>query len=219
VIVQVAEGKRPYREKDYYNSMHFQEGEAYHIYNRGNNKQLIFFNDENYLFFLRKIKVQLKPYCDILCWCLMPNHFHLIINANEKSCKQRQTFGNTSIQELSYRVGVLLSSYSQAINKQNKTTGSVFQQKTKSKEITTKTEHKGSGSYLINAMHYCHQNPLKADLVKKLEDWPYSSFLDYCGLRNGTLCNKKLLMNLTGYSLENFYHDSYNITGTADGFL
>lgn len=64
-------------------------------------------------------------------------------------------------------------------------------------------------------MHYIHQNPLKAGLVKKIEDWPYSSFLDYCGLRNGTLCKKLLLMELTGYTLKNFYSDSYN---RIDGF-
>ncbi|MGN6605075.1 MAG: transposase [Ginsengibacter sp.] len=195
--------------------MYFQTNECYHIYNRGNNKQLIFFKEDNYLFFLKKMSLQIKPYCDILCWCLMPNHFHLIIHANELSCKSHQAFGNNSMQELSFRIGILLSSYSQAINKQNKTTGSLFQQKTKSKEITTKREHQRFGNYLINAMHYCHQNPLKANLVRKLEDWRYSSFLDYCGLRNGNLCNKNLLMDLTGYDLKYFYKDSYNISGTV----
>ena len=60
-------------------------------------------------------------------------------------------------------------------------------------------------------MHYFHQNPWKAGLVSRIEDWPYSSFLDYSGLRSGTLCNKKLLMELTGYELANFYADSYNV--------
>ena len=194
--------------------MNYQPNDCYHVYNRGNNKQLIFFNDDNYSFFLRKMHLQLKPYCDILCWCLMPNHFHLIIHANELSCKARPAFGNNSIQEFSYRLGLLLSSYSQAINKQNKTTGSLFQQKTKSKELIMKSVS-NSGSYIINAMHYCHQNPLKAHMVKKMEDWPYSSFLDYCGLRDGQLCNKSLLMELTGYDLSQFYEDSYN---TIEGY-
>ena len=195
--------------------MNFISNEAYHIYNRGNNKQTIFFNDENYLFFLRKIQSQLKPCCDILCWCLMPNHFHLIIQASEESCKPRPGFGGKPMQELSYSIGKLLSSYSQAINKQNKTTGSLFQQKTKSKPLITTKSDKG-GNYLINAMHYCHQNPWKAGLVKKLEDWPYSSFPDYCGLRKGTLCNKALLMELTGYDEQNFYRDSYGVIKDFD---
>ena len=196
--------------------MEFLPNEAYHIYNRGNNKQKVFFNEENYLFFLKKMQTQIKPYCDILCWCLMPNHFHLVVNSNDASCKPRESFGGKQIPELSFRIGKLLSSYSQAINKQNKTTGSLFQQKTKSKELTTARVINKSGYYLINAMHYCHQNPWKAGLVKKIEDWPYSSFLDYSGLRNGTLCNKSLLMELTGYDLKNFYNDSYNVIDDFD---
>ncbi len=196
--------------------MNFLLDEVYHIYNRGNNKQLIFFNAGNYLFFIRKLRDQIAPYCDILCWCLMPNHFHLIICANKESCKERLSFGNKSMQELSYRTGILLSSYSQAINKQNKTTGSLFQQKTHSKMVTAATDQNKGGNYLINSMHYCHQNPLRAQLVKKMEDWPYSSFLDYCGLRNGTLSNKSLLMELSGYDLQNFYNDSYRIVDGLD---
>ena len=170
--------------------MNFQSGEQYHIYNRGNNRQDIFFNEENYLFFLKKLKNQIQPHCDILCWCLMPNHFHLIINANEHSCKMRKAFGSSNMQELSYQVGILISTYSQAINKQNNTTGSLFQQKTKAKDLIVKNNFK-KGNYLINAMHYTHQNPWKAGLAKMIEDWPYSSFPDYAGLRNGQLCNKR----------------------------
>ena len=190
--------------------MFFIPDNQYHIYNRGNNKNPIFYKEENYLYFLRKMQTQLKPYCDILCWCLMPNHFHLIINANEFSCKERVAFGGKSIQELTYRIGTLLSSYAQAINKQNNTTGSLFQQKTKAKNLDNKT-HESPCTYLINAMHYVHQNPWKAGLVKKIEEWPFSSFPDYCGFRNGKLCNKDLMLALTGYDLNSFYSDSYNV--------
>ena len=195
--------------------MHFQLNEVYHIYNRGNNKQQIFFSEENYLYFVRKLKTQLVPYCDILCWCLMPNHFHLLINANDASFNDRHAFGGKSIQELSYRIGILISSYSQAINKQNKTTGSLFQQKTKAKHVTAEKNNQ-AGNYIINSMHYCHQNPWRAKLVSKIEDWPYSSFLDYAGFKNETFCNKQMLMDLTGYDLNTFYQDSYNVIDDFD---
>jgi len=65
-------------------------------------------------------------------------------------------------------------------------------------------------------MHYLHQNAWRAGLINKIEDWPYSSFLDYAGLRKGTLCNKSLLMQLTGYDLNHFYQDSYNVVGNRD---
>ena len=194
--------------------MFFAPDNQYHIYNRGNNRIPIFYKEENYFYFLRKMQTQLAPYCDLLCWCLMPNHFHLIINANEFSCKERAAFGGKPIQELTYRIGTFLSSYAQAINKQNNTTGSLFQQKTKAKSLDTKPQD-SRGNYLVNAMHYVHQNPWKAGLVKKIEEWPFSSFPDYCGFRNGKLCNKDLMIALTGYDLNSFYSDSYN---TIEGY-
>ena len=46
--------------------MHFGPNQIYHVYNRGNNKQPIFFNDANYLYFLQKIKTEWKKYADVL---------------------------------------------------------------------------------------------------------------------------------------------------------
>ena len=119
--------------------MHLIQNEFYHVYNRGNNKQRIFFTDANYLFFLKKIREQLLLVSKIISYCLMPNHFHLIIMATEKSITERPSFGGKPMQEFPYRIGILLSSYSQAINKQNKTTGSIFQQKTKAKILVERT--------------------------------------------------------------------------------
>ncbi|MDA3905864.1 MAG: hypothetical protein PF484_07300, partial [Bacteroidales bacterium] len=62
--------------------MQFDEGYIYHIYNQGNNRQRIFLNRENYLFFLKKVKNYVLPYADILAWCLMPNHFHFLVLVN-----------------------------------------------------------------------------------------------------------------------------------------
>ena len=95
------------------------------------------------------------------------------------------------MQEFPYRIGIMLSSYSQAINKQNKTSGSLFQQKTKAKLLTESMEGRNV-SYFEDCFFYIHHNPLAAGLVKQLTDWQYSSFLDYCEKRNGTLCKKEL---------------------------
>ena len=59
--------------------MKFTENTIFHIYNQGNNRQKIFFKDENYLFFLKKMRDFLLPYGDLLCYCLMPNHFHWLL--------------------------------------------------------------------------------------------------------------------------------------------
>ncbi|MCK5170586.1 MAG: hypothetical protein KAQ75_11970 [Bacteroidales bacterium] len=60
--------------------MCFEKDKTYHVYNRSNNT--VFYNERNYLFFLSKVKSQIAPVADILAWCLMPNHFHLLIVAN-----------------------------------------------------------------------------------------------------------------------------------------
>jgi putative transposase len=52
------------------------------MYNRGNDKQTIFFQERNYDFFLQKVEKYIAPDADLVAWCLMPNHFHLLIQAN-----------------------------------------------------------------------------------------------------------------------------------------
>jgi putative transposase len=200
--------------------MYFQDKEIYHIYNRGNNKQRIFFNNNNYLHFLQKIRNEWKPFCEILCWCLMPNHFHFLILATEESCKPIPSYGGKPMQILARKIGLTLSSYAQHINFQNKTTGSLFQQKTKAKSISEYMESSqtaaggptlGYNDYFINCFHYIHQNPLKSKLVTKIEEWEFSSFRDYAGFRSGDLCNIQLFFELSGYAKEKFYDDSYKI--------
>ncbi len=177
--------------------MHLSQNECYHVYNQGNNHQPIFFNPDNYVFFIKKMREQILPVADIFAWCLMPNHFHFMIQANEKSIAERKSFGDKRMQEFAYRVGILLSSYSQAINKQNKTSGSLFRQKTKAK-ILAETKEGRSISYLENCFFYILQNPKAAGLVANPADWPYSCYPDYVGLRHGSLCNKELFFQQTG---------------------
>lgn len=190
--------------------MEFFENELYHIYNRGNNKQQIFFNPGNYLFFLTKIRKFICPYCDILAYCLMPNHFHLLVNADSRTTGIK-LIGGKECNVLSEGIKTLLSSYSQSINKQNSSTGSLFQQNTKAKHIPTT-----SNLYDLLCFHYIHQNPMKANLVEKMEHWEYSSFKDYCSLRNGTLCNKDLAIKLLDLNMKTFYEDSYKIINSNE---
>jgi putative transposase len=63
--------------------MDFETGHIFHLFNQGNNRQKIFFNTGNYLSFLKKINVCILPNADILAWCLMPNHFHLMVYVKE----------------------------------------------------------------------------------------------------------------------------------------
>jgi putative transposase len=182
--------------------MHFEPNEVYHVYNRGNNKQQLFFSEENYLYFLKKVRSEWMPYCHILAYCLMPNHFHFMLSTNDEACKnvvlnERETH----MQILSKTIGKTLSSYTKAIQKQENITGNLFQKKTKAKRLTgdenfifTKQD------YIETCFHYIHLNPLEAKLVSSLTNWQYSSWPDYYGYRNGTLINKQLFLRLSGYS-------------------
>lgn len=99
------------------------ESSFYHIFNRGNNRQAIFFKRDNYLYFLKKTRKYLLPYLDILSYCLMPNHFHFLVLT--KSDFLHKEFSNS--------LKIMLRSYTRAINKQEDRTGSLFQQNTKIK--------------------------------------------------------------------------------------
>ncbi len=185
--------------------MQLTEGYIYHVFNRGNNKQPIFFSEENYLYFLKGVQKTIAQCSDILCWCLMPNHFHFLIHANADSVIEIKD-GSFPRQQFSQSIKQLLSSYTKAINKQNDSTGSLFQQKTKA--ICVMDSHRYYGA---TAFYYLHQNPMRAGLVNKMEDWEYSSFKDYIGLRHGKLCNKKLAFELLDLDSKMLYEDSYNV--------
>lgn len=195
--------------------MQFTDQGIYHIYNRGNNKQPIFFNDNNYIYFLKKVRKEVVPHSHILAYCLMPNHFHFLVQIKsvlaqrfkqidlKGSISQHATIKmQTERHPLSSAIGILLSSYSQAINTQNGTTGSLFQQKTKAKYL----DHI---DLAVTVFHYIHQNPVKAGLVQKMEDWEFSSFKDYAGLRGGTLTNQELGFELFGLNRESFHKESH----------
>ena len=70
--------------------------------------------------------------------------------------------------------------------------------------------------YCSNCFSYIHENPVAAGLVKGAAEWRYSSYTDYAGNRNGTLCNKALASKYCGYDERNFVNLK---TSTDDSFL
>ena len=149
--------------------MHFEANRLYHIYNQGNNKQLLFYSRDNYIYFLKLYQKFVSNNGDLLAYCLMPNHFHFLINTTENSIRTK-TVGSLQLTELSNGIRMLLSSFSSAINKQENMTGSLFRQKTQAKLLENE-----SVNYPFICFHYIHQNPMKAGLVSRLEDWEFSS--------------------------------------------
>jgi len=155
--------------------MKYYKDNYYHIFNRGCNKQPIFFNDDNYIYLLKKIKESYEN-CgiNILAYCLMPNHYHFLIQ-------------QTTDKPVSDWLRKIFGGYTQAINKQQQRKGTLFEGRAKA-ILVNKEE------YLIHLMRYIHNNPVKAGLVTHSHDWKYSNYSECAGIRTGSLYNKKFII-------------------------
>jgi putative transposase len=136
------------------------DDEYYHIFNRGANKARIFFIEENYSYCFRLLKkYSLQQNVAILAYCLMPNHYHLVC---------RQDAGGS----ISKFLQTTFNAYSQAVNKQQGHSGTLFEGKAQAKHIN-------SDSYVLQVIRYLHLNPVEARLVMKPEEWRYSDYGDW----------------------------------------
>jgi len=198
--------------------MEFEVGHLYHIYNQGNNRRKVFFVRDNYLFFLNKMKHHLLPYADILAWCLMPNHFHIMAHVNRVNLSVPiidgvNTDGVTPSHPVSKErtlnesIGIMLRSYTRAINKRYNRSGALFREETKaicltkndklsaawftSLGVTNLNVDSPESQYPNQCFRYILSNPLRAGLVKSAIDWEFSSYLDVVGQRDGQLISRE----------------------------
>jgi REP element-mobilizing transposase RayT len=164
----------------------------YHFYNRGNNRQAIFFEAENYLFFLRRFHKYMAPFVDILVYCLMPTHYHILVRVKPQTSEVLKT-SEVSVPEVSRAMQKFLISYTKAINLRFSRVGALFQGQFQAKPVA-------SDSHLRNLCLYIHANPVKDGLVAAPEDWPYSNFLQWLGQRDGELVDREFIQEHFGSS-------------------
>ena len=105
--------------------MKFEKGHVYHVYNQGNNHQPIFITHHDYVEFLHFSKAHVAPYCDILAWCLLPNHFHCMVRIKDElviknrfcEVKKKIPFARERAADfVMERVSNLLNSYTKSYN-------------------------------------------------------------------------------------------------------
>jgi len=150
-----------------YRNIEFRAGCYYHLYNRGNNRQDIFLERENYLFFLRRVrKYFLEDAVQVVAYCLMPNHYHLLVYL--------------VVDDLSAIMQRFALSYTKAFNKRYDRRGSLFEGPFGAKLVDT-TE------YLVHLSRYIHLNPVAGGFTSQAEQWEFSSYREYIGLRGGSL--------------------------------
>lgn len=136
-------------------TVNFVKGQIYHFYNRGVARQPIFIEDENYQFFIRRLRqYERQLQLHLIAFALLPNHFHLCVKqeANTPAGKLPQ---------------LVCNSYSKAFNKRYQRSGPLFQGRYGARMIEDNED-------LLNVCAYIHANPVTARLADQPEDWPFS---------------------------------------------
>ena len=144
-----------------------ESGKYYHIYNRGNNGENIFIEDKNYGHFLRLYERHITPVADTFAYCLMRNHFHLLVRI--KDLQGFQNLEGLKQADPTNQFSKLFNAYAKAINKTYRRTGSLFEKRFRRKEIT-------SPKYFSRLICYIHANPRKHGFVNDYRNYPYSSY-------------------------------------------
>ncbi|WP_127347753.1 transposase [Pseudidiomarina mangrovi] len=133
-------------------------GQSYHVYDRGNNKQRIFFNTVDYKVFLEKAFVAAeKHHVLIHAYALMPNHFHFFVTATSHYC-------------VSIFMRALKGGYSQWFNRRKKRTGTLWETRFNAVLVD-------SVRYALVLYRYIELNPVRGGLVVRPSLWPWSSIL------------------------------------------
>ena len=189
-----------------------EDGYFYHIYNRGNNSDKIFFTEENYQYFLKLLVKYIVPVADIYAYCLLNNHFHFLLRIKEKEdiVFQKLKFSTTKIPKeisASRQFSHFFNAYSQAINKKFARTGSLFEKRFERKKITNE-------NYLKQVILYINTNPLKHNLVERLEDYKWSSYNSIISKAKTNLKRDEVIEMF--YNQENFIycHKNYDFLNT-----
>ncbi len=152
------------------------EGAVYHVTARGNESRKIFFSKRDYERFKKYIDEAKEKYNFILhAYVLMMNHYHLLIETPEKNLSKIMHYIN--------------SSYTTYTNVKRKRSGHLFQGRYKSIVVD-------KDSYLLELSRYMHLNPVRAKIVEKPEDYPYSSYSAYISALGESLVTQAVILEM-----------------------
>ena len=189
--------------------------QSYHIFNHANGFENIFTEDENYRFFLEKYQQYISPIAETYAYCLMPNHFHLVVRIRkreqlEEIIQAKNHFAATPFSKVSFDFGKvpvvdsdrisddniekflskqfsnLFSSYTLSFNRMYKRRGSLFIKNFKREVISDK-------EYFLNAIVYVHRNPIHHGFCTRYTDWSYTSYCEITSLKSEMVEVDKLL--------------------------
>ena len=168
----------------------FEAGQYYHVYNRGNNSENIFIEERNYNYFLEKVKKYILPIADIYAYCLLKNHFHIVLRIKDKI-----DLPEKFKEKIHLPFSNLFNSYSKSINKAYNRTGSLFQEHLQRNRIENE-------EYLKQLILYVHLNPVKHQLSKDFQSYRHSSYRSFLSDKSSSI-DREFIIKLFN-DLENF---------------
>jgi putative transposase len=139
-------------------------GAVFHVFNRGNNRENLFREQRNYGYFLDLYARHIEPVAETFAYCLLPNHFHLLVRIKSQDEQAYQP-----PREPSRQFSNLFNAYAKAINNTYGRSGSLFQKRFGRIEVSNRR-------YFLTLVRYIHQNPQLHGLVDDYRDYPFSSY-------------------------------------------
>ena len=169
--------------------MELEPGKYFHIYNRGNNRENLFYEERNYDYFLKQYVKHIVPMADTFAYCLLKNHFHVMVRIKDEDTIRL----DKSSRLVKSKPGLVTNqfknffiSYAKAINKAYERTGALFQRPFGRRDVT-------SDEYFARLVHYIHFNPQKHGFVKNYRTYPYSSYTIILSGQPGIVERNKVL--------------------------
>ncbi len=172
-------------------------GKFYHIYNRGVNGDTLFYEDENCRYFLTLYAKYVEPLTNTFAWCLMKNHFHLLVRIKSEQEILASSSSLNFPASPSKPFSNLFNAYAQAINKRYHRTGNLFEKPFARKEID-------SDRYFQALVCYIHTNPVHHRIVKSFRDYLWTSYHTIISSKETKL--KRADVIAWFQNLENFKH-------------
>ena len=177
------------------------------MYNRGNNRENLFHKPENYSYFLRKYGHYLSNWVDTYAYCLLPNHFHLLIRVKhiENLPGFQDLEGLDITKAISQQFRLFFMAYSKAINKQENRTGSLFQKNFRRILVD-------NPGYFTRLIFYIHANPQLHSITQDFALYPYSSYASIISNVPTKLCRNEVLQWFEGQQgFEEFHRQSIEL--------
>jgi putative transposase len=155
----------------------FKPSTFYHVFNHAVGNEKLFRNAENFEFFFSKYDYYMNPVWDTYAYCIMPNHFHLLIKVKPiEELKENPKCKDDIHKYVMKCLSNLLNSYAKSYNIYYSRKGALFLDYTRRIEIDNK-------NYYKNVLNYIHQNPVHHGFCKDTKEWRYSSYLTFLSER------------------------------------